>query len=223
LLFVPKKFKKMKLLEKQVAEKLLKIKAVKLQPRNPFTWASGWKSPIYCDNRKTLSYPQIRSYIKIQISRIILELYPDVQVIAGVATGAISQGALVAEELGLPFIYIRPTPKDHGLENMIEGDLKPRQKVVVIEDLISTGGSSLKAVEAIRNDGSEVLGMIAIFTYSFPEAEQRFKNAKVKLITLCNYEAILAEALATNYIKEADVATLKLWRENPSEWGKELK
>ncbi len=213
----------MKLLEKQVAEKLLKIKAVKLQPRNPFTWASGWKSPIYCDNRKTLSYPQIRSYIKIQISRIILELYPDVQVIAGVATGAISQGALVAEELGLPFIYIRPTPKDHGLENMIEGDLKPKQKVVVIEDLISTGGSSLKAVEAIRNDGSEVLGMIAIFTYSFPEAEQRFKNAKVKLITLCNYEAILAEALATNYIKEADVATLKLWRENPSEWGKELK
>ncbi len=213
----------MKLLEKQVAEKLLKIKAVKLQPRNPFTWASGWKSPIYCDNRKTLSYPQIRSYIKIQISRIILELYPDVQVIAGVATGAISQGALVAEELGLPFIYIRPTPKDHGLENMIEGDLKPKQKVVVIEDLISTGGSSLKAVEAIRNDGSEVLGMIAIFTYSFPEAEQRFKSAKVKLTTLCNYEAILAEALATNYIKEADVATLKLWRENPSEWGKELK
>ncbi len=210
----------MKLLEKQVAEKLLKIKAVKLQPRNPFTWASGWKSPIYCDNRKTLSYPEIRSYIKIQISRLILELYPDVQVIAGVATGAIAQGALVADELGLPFIYIRPTPKDHGLENMIEGDLKPKQKVVVIEDLISTGGSSLKAVEAIRNDGSEVLGMIAIFTYSFPEAEQRFKNAKVKLTTLCNYEAILTEALATNYIKEEDVETLKKWRENPSEWGR---
>lgn len=213
----------MKLLEKQVAEKLLKIKAVKLQPRNPFVWASGWKSPIYCDNRKTLSYPEIRSYIKIQISRLILELYPDVQVIAGVATGAIAQGALVADELGLPFIYIRPTPKDHGLENMIEGDLKPRQKVVVIEDLISTGGSSLKAVEAIRNDGSEVLGMIAIFTYSFPQAEQRFKNAKVKLTTLCNYEAILTEALATNYIKENDVETLKEWRENPSEWGKEMK
>lgn len=213
----------MKLLEKQVAEKLLKIKAVKLQPRNPFTWASGWKSPIYCDNRKTLSYPEIRSYIKIQISRLILELYPDVQVIAGVATGAIAQGALVADELGLPFIYIRPTPKDHGLENLIEGDLKPKQKVVVIEDLISTGGSSLKAVEAIRNDGSEVLGMIAIFTYSFPEAEQKFKNAKVKLTTLCNYEAILNEAVATNYIKKEDMATLKEWRENPSEWGKELK
>jgi orotate phosphoribosyltransferase len=213
----------MKLLEKQVAEKLLKIKAVKLQPRNPFTWASGWKSPIYCDNRKTLSYPEIRSYIKIQISRLILELYPDVQVIAGVATGAIAQGALVADELGLPFIYIRPTPKDHGLENMIEGDLKPKQKVVVIEDLISTGGSSLKAVEAIRNDGSEVLGMIAIFTYSFPEAEQKFKSAKVKLTTLCNYEAILNEAVATNYIKKEDMETLKEWRENPSEWGKELK
>ncbi len=213
----------MKLLEKQVAEKLLKIKAVKLQPRNPFTWASGWKSPIYCDNRKTLSYPEIRSYIKIQISRLILELYPDVQVIAGVATGAIAQGALVADELGLPFIYIRPTPKDHGLENLIEGDLKPKQKVVVIEDLISTGGSSLKAVEAIRNDGSEVLGMIAIFSYSFPEAEQKFKTAKVKLTTLCNYEAILNEAVATNYIKKEDMATLKEWRENPSEWGKELK
>lgn len=213
----------MKLLEKQVAEKLLKIKAVKLQPRNPFTWASGWKSPIYCDNRKTLSYPEIRSYIKIQISRLILELYPDVQVIAGVATGAIAQGALVADELGLPFIYIRPTPKDHGLENLIEGDLKPKQKVVVIEDLISTGGSSLKAVEAIRNDGSEVLGMIAIFSYSFPEAEQKFKTAKVKLTTLCNYEAILNEAVATNYIKKEDMATLKEWRANPSEWGKELK
>lgn len=153
----------MKVLEKAVAEKLLKIKAIKLQPKNPFIWASGWESPIYCDNRKTLSYPQIRTFIKIEIARIIMELYPDVDVIAGVATGAISQGALVADALGLPFIYIRPTPKDHGLENMIEGDLKPKQKVVVIEDLISTGGSSLKAVDAIRNDGSEVLGMIAIF------------------------------------------------------------
>ncbi len=212
----------MKLLEKQVAEKLLKIKAVKLQPNNPFTWASGWKSPIYCDNRKTLSYPQIRSFIKIELARLILELYPNVQVIAGVATGAISQGALVADLLGLPFIYIRPTPKDHGLENMIEGDLKPKQKVVVIEDLISTGGSSLKAVEAIRNDGSEVLGMLAIFTYSFPQAEQKFKAAKVKLTTLCNYEAILTEALATNYIHEEDVETLREWRHDPSIWRADL-
>ena len=210
----------MKVLEKAVAEKLLKIKAIKLQPRNPFIWASGWESPIYCDNRKTLSYPQIRTFIKIEIARLIMELYPDVDVIAGVATGAISQGALVADALGLPFIYIRPTPKDHGLENMIEGDLKPKQKVVVIEDLISTGGSSLKAVDAIRNDGSEVLGMIAIFSYGFPVAEQKFKAAKVKLTTLCNYESLVSEALATNYISEEDVATLKEWRQNPAVWGK---
>ena len=210
----------MKVLEKAVAEKLLKIKAIKLQPKNPFIWASGWQSPIYCDNRKTLSYPQIRTFIKIEIARLIMELYPDVDVIAGVATGAISQGALVADALGLPFIYIRPTPKDHGLENMIEGDLKPKQKVVVIEDLISTGGSSLKAVDAIRNDGSEVLGMIAIFSYGFPVAEQKFKAAKVKLTTLCNYESLVSEALATNYISEEDVATLKEWRQNPAVWGK---
>jgi len=213
----------MKVLEKAVAEKLLKIKAVKLQPKNPFTWASGWKSPIYCDNRKTLSYAGIRTFIKIEISRLILEMYPDVQVIAGVATGAIAQGALVADALGLPFIYIRPTPKDHGLENMIEGDLRPGQKVVVIEDLISTGGSSLKAVDAIRNDGSEVLGMVAIFSYGFPVAEQKFKAAKVKLTTLCNYDAVLTEALATKYITEDDIETLKQWRENPSEWRKDLK
>jgi len=211
----------MKLLEKQVADKLLKIKAVKLQPHNPFTWASGWKSPIYCDNRKTLSYPQIRTYIKLQIARIIEENYPDAEVIAGVATGAIAQGVLVADLLGLPFIYIRPTPKDHGLENLIEGDLRPKQKVVVIEDLISTGGSSLKAVEAIRKDGSEVLGMVAIFSYGFPVATEKFKAAKVKLTTLCNYDAVLAEALSTNYISEDDIETLHEWRMNPAEWKRE--
>ena len=209
---------KMKTLEKSVAEKLLKIKAVRLQPNNPFIWASGWNSPIYCDNRKTLSYPQIRNFIKIELARLILEMYPDVEVIAGVATGAIAQGALVADELGLPFVYVRPTPKDHGLENMIEGDLRPRQKVVVIEDLISTGGSSLKAVDAIRNDGSEVLGMLAIFTYGFPVAEQKFKAAKVKLTTLCTYEAVLAEALSTNYIAAEDIETLQEWRQSPSTW-----
>jgi orotate phosphoribosyltransferase len=212
----------MKTLEKSVAEKLLKIKAVKLQPNNPFVWASGWNSPIYCDNRKTLSYPQIRSYIKIELARLILEMYPDVEVIAGVATGAIAQAALVADILGLPFVYIRPTPKDHGLENMIEGDLRPKQKVVVIEDLISTGGSSLKAVEAIRNDSSEVLGMVAIFTYGFPVADQKFKKAKVKLTTLCTYDAVLSEALSTNYISEDDIETLQEWRQNPSTWRTEL-
>lgn len=213
-----KKRKAMKLLEKQVADKLLKIKAVKLQPKNPFTWASGWKSPIYCDNRKTLSYPQIRTYIKIQLARVILEQFPDVEVIAGVATGAIAQGSLVADALGLPFIYVRPTPKDHGLENLIEGDLRPRQKVVVVEDLISTGGSSLKAVDAIRKNGSEVLGMVAVFTYDFPIAAEKFKAAKVKLFCMCNYDAVLTEALATNYITEDDIETLKKWRTNPSGW-----
>jgi len=212
----------MKTLEKSVAEKLLKIKAVKLQPNNPFVWASGWNSPIYCDNRKTLSYPQIRSYIKIELARLILELYPEVEVIAGVATGAIAQAALVADILNLPFVYIRPTPKDHVLENMIEGDLRPKQKVVVIEDLISTGGSSLKAVEAIRNDGSEVLGMVAIFTYGFPVADQKFRKAKVKLTTLCTYDSVLSEALSTNYISVDDIETLQEWRQNPSTWRTEI-
>jgi orotate phosphoribosyltransferase len=202
----------MKTLEKQVADKLLKIKAVKLQPKNPFIWASGWNSPIYCDNRKTLSYPQVRTYIKLELARLVQEMYPEVEVIAGVATGAIAIGALVADALGVPFVYVRPKPKDHGLENLIEGDLKPHQKVVVIEDLISTGGSSLKAVDALRNDGAEVLGMIAIFTYGFPVAEQKFKQAKVKLTTLCNYEAILTEALSVNYIGQSDVEALQQWK-----------
>lgn len=208
----------MKPLEKTVADKLLKIKAVKLQPNNPFVWASGWNSPIYCDNRKTLSYPAVRNFIKIEITRLILELYPEVEVIAGVATGAIAQGAMVADALGLPFVYVRPTPKDHGLENLIEGDLRPGQKVVIIEDLISTGGSSLKAVEAIRNDGSEVLGMIAIFTYGFSVAEEKFKKAKVKLNVLCSYEAVLSEALSTDYIRHEELETLQEWRKDPANW-----
>lgn len=201
------------------ASKLLKINALKLQPTNPFTWASGWKSPIYCDNRKTLSYPDVRNFIKIQMTRIILEKYPDVQAIAGVATGAIAQGALVAAELNLPFVYIRSSKKDHGLENLVEGDLQTGQKVVVIEDLISTGGSSLKAVDAIRNNGCEVLGMVAIFTYGFPVAQQQFSEAKVELTTLSNYEAVLALALETNYIKESDITTLQEWSKSPSTWN----
>ena len=193
----------MKQLERLVAEKLLKIKAIKVQPENPFTWASGWKSPIYCDNRKTLSYPDIRTFIKIQIASIIAERYEDVDVIAGVATGAIAQGALVAEELGKPFVYVRSAPKDHGLENVIEGDLKPNQKVVVVEDLVSTGQSSLKAVEALRKDGCDVIGMVAIFTYGFPIATERFKKAGVELTTLSNYEEVLEHLfnLPTLFIK----------------------
>ncbi|HHT29456.1 MULTISPECIES: orotate phosphoribosyltransferase [Petrimonas] len=209
----------MKTVEKLTAEKLLKIKAVKLQPSNPFTWASGWKSPIYCDNRKLMSYPPIRNFLKVEFSRIILEKFPQVEAIAGVATGAIAPGAIVADALGLPFVYVRSAPKDHGLENLIEGDLKPRQKVVVIEDLVSTGQSSLKAVEAIRQSGSDVLGMVAVFTYGFPAAEANMKEARVDLIALTNYNAILDEALKIDYIAESDVKTLQDWRKNPETWG----
>lgn len=208
----------MKTLERLVAEKLLRIKAVKLQPANPFTWASGWKSPIYCDNRKTLSYPSIRGFIKLELARMISEKYEDANAIAGVATGAIAQGALVADILGLPFVYIRATPKDHGLENLIEGELKPNSKVVVIEDLVSTGGSSLKAVKAIRNFGCEVPGMVAIFTHGFPVAEEQFKQARVPLTTLSNYNAVIEEAVRTNYIEEEDMAILQEWRKDPANW-----
>ncbi|MDD3658183.1 MAG: orotate phosphoribosyltransferase [Lascolabacillus sp.] len=210
----------MKRVQKITAEKLLKVKAIKLQPSNPFTWASGWKSPIYCDNRKLMSYPQIRNFLKVEFARIILEKYPQTDAIAGVATGAIAPGALVADVLGLPFVYIRSSPKDHGMENLIEGDLKPKQKVIVIEDLVSTGGSSLKAVEAIRSNGSDVLGMIAIFTYGFQHSVDAMHEARVELTTLCNYDAILDEALATDYIDESELKTLQDWRKDPENWGK---
>lgn len=208
----------MKQLERLLAEKLLRISAIKLQPDNPFTWSSGWNSPIYTDNRKTLSYPDIRSFIKVELSRLIMENFPETEVVAGVATGAIAQGALVADTLGVPYIYVRSAPKDHGLENLIEGNLKPGQKVVVIEDLVSTGGSSLKAVEAIRNAGAEVVGMVAIFTYQFPVAEANFEKAGVKLLTLSNYTAMLEAALKIDYIKDTDIETLKQWREDPENW-----
>lgn len=208
----------MKTLEAIFADKLLKVKAIKLQPTNPFTWASGWKSPFYCDNRKTLSYPDLRSFVKIQTARLILERFPEAEAVAGVATGAIPQGAMVADALNMPFVYVRSKPKDHGLENLIEGELKPGTKVVVVEDLISTGGSSLKAVEAIRNYGCEVVGMVASYTYGFDVAEKAFKDANVELVTLTNYEAVVAQALATGYIKEEDVELLNQWRKAPSEW-----
>ena len=167
-----------------------------------------------------MSYPDLRNFIKLEIARIILEKYPETEAIAGVATGAIAQGAMVANELNLPFVYIRSSKKDHGLENLIEGDLRPGQKVVIIEDLISTGASSLKAVEAIRKDGCEVLGMLAIFTYGFPIAENQFKDEKVELTTLSNYESVLKLALQTNYIKESDIKTLQEWRKDPANWQK---
>ena len=208
----------MKQLDRILAEKLLKISAIKLQPDNPFTWASGWNSPIYTDNRKTLSYPEVRNFIKVELTRLIMENFGDVEVVAGVATGAIAQGALVAETMGLPYIYVRSSPKDHGLENLIEGNLKPGQKVVVIEDLVSTGGSSLKAVEAIRNAGAEVVGLVAIFSYQFPVAIEAFKKANVELLTLSNYSAMLEAALEINYIKDTDLEALKQWRKDPANW-----
>lgn len=207
-------------LKKNFAAKLLNIKAIKLQPANPFTWASGWKSPFYCDNRKTLSYADLRNYVKLELVHTILAHFPEAEAVAGVATGAIAQGALVADELNLPFVYVRSKPKDHGLENLIEGELKPGTKVVVVEDLISTGGSSLKAVEAIRKYGCEVIGMVASYTYGFPVAEQAFKDAGVKLITLTDYEHVVAEALETGYIQDSDVTLLNEWRKDPANWNK---
>jgi len=206
-------------IKSQLAAKLLDIKAVKLQPTDPFTWASGWKSPIYTDNRKTLAYTQLRSFVKLELCHAIQENFPEAEVVAGVATGAIAQGALVADQLGMPFCYVRPKPKDHGMGNQIEGEVKAGAKVIVVEDLISTGGSSLKAVAALREAGCEVVGMVASFTYGFPVAEQAFAEAGVKLITLSDYEHVVEEAAKTGYIKDEEKAVLGEWRKNPSTWG----
>ncbi|MBQ7440180.1 MAG: orotate phosphoribosyltransferase [Prevotella sp.] len=205
---------------KAFANKLLEVKAIKLQPNNPFTWASGWKSPFYCDNRKTLSFPALRNYVKQELVHNILEHFPEAEAVAGVATGAIAQGALVADALHLPFIYVRSKPKDHGMENLIEGELQPGTKVVVVEDLISTGGSSLKAVEAIRKYGCEVVGMVASYTYGFQTAKDAFEQANVQLVTLTDYEHVVAQALETGYITEADVTLLHEWRKDQANWKK---
>ncbi|MFV0553680.1 MAG: orotate phosphoribosyltransferase [Mangrovibacterium sp.] len=204
-----------------VTKQLLKINTIKIQPENPFTWASGWKSPIYCDNRKILSYPETRTIVAKAFAEMVREKYPQAEVIAGVATGAIAHGVLVAELLGLPFIYVRSAPKGHGLENMIEGDLKAGQKVVIIEDLVSTGMSSLKAAEAVREAGkADVLGMLAIFTYGFPVATEAFAEANIELETLSNYQLLIEHAVATGVVAENQLESLKSWRENPAEWGK---
>jgi orotate phosphoribosyltransferase len=204
---------------KITAEYLLQIKAIKLQPSNPFTWASGWKSPVYCDNRKTLSFPEVRSFIRDSFASVVGTLYPGAGLIAGVATGAIAHGALAADKLGLPFVYVRSEAKEHGLGNQIEGYYQKGQKVVVIEDLISTGGSSLNAVRALRNAGCEVLGMIAIFTYEFKKASDAFHNENCTLNTLCNYSVLVDTALRTGYIGDSEVETLKKWRTDPAAWG----
>jgi len=204
----------------EVTKKLLEINTIKIQPTNPFTWASGWKSPIYCDNRKILSYPETRNYIRDRFVDIIRKKYPEAEVIAGVATGAIAIGALVADVLGLPFIYIRSKPKDHGLENLIEGDLNPNQKVVVVEDLVSTGISSLNAAGAVNNYGAVVIGMMAIFTYNFKYAIDNFKKANIELTTLSRYQILIDTAVEIGEVTADQVETLMKWREDPSNWGK---
>lgn len=207
-------------LKKVFAGKLLGIKAIKLQPNDPFTWASGWKSPFYCDNRKTLSFHDVRSFVKLELVHAILENFPEATAVAGVATGAIAQGMLVADELALPYAYVRPKPKDHGMKNQIEGELPAGSKVVVVEDLISTGGSSLKAVAALREAGFEVVGMVASYTYGIPVAEEAFREANVKLVTLTDYEHVVEKALETGYIKESEVSMLHDWRKDPANWRK---
>jgi orotate phosphoribosyltransferase len=205
---------------KQLADYLLQIKAIKLQPSNPFTWASGWKSPIYCDNRKTLSFPHVRRAIRDSFVHMAEEKFPGAELIAGVATGAIAHGALVAESMDLPFVYVRSGAKEHGLGNQIEGFYKEGQKVIVIEDLISTGGSSLRAVNALRDAGCEVLGMLAIFTYGFNKAVDNFRESEVALFTLSDYNTLVNQAKATGYITDNDIDTLKRWRMDPAQWGK---
>jgi len=203
---------------KKTAEHLLQIKAIKLNPNEPFNWASGWKSPIYCDNRITLSYPSVRVFLKQEIAKIVELEYGKPDVIAGVATGAIAIGILVAQELGVPFIYVRPEPKKHGRKNQIEGHLEGGQNVVVIEDLISTGKSSLNAVEALKEAGAVVKGMVAIFSYGFEVADKNFEEKNVRLATLSNYDSLLEQALDSSYINEEELITLNDWRKSPSEW-----
>jgi orotate phosphoribosyltransferase len=202
----------------KIAEYLLQIKAIKLQPDKPFTWASGWKSPIYCDNRVTLSYPKIRTYIRQLFSEEIAQNYAKPDVIAGVATGGIAIGALVAEELGLPFVYVRPDSKKHGLGNQIEGRIEKGQSVVVIEDLISTGGSSLNAVAALREAGAQVKGLISIFSYNFALSQEAFKKAKCNYTSLCTYDTLIEQALKANFINEDEMHSLERWREDPANW-----
>jgi orotate phosphoribosyltransferase len=204
---------------KQVTAFLLEAGAVRLNPQQPFTWSSGWKSPIYCDNRITLSYPRIRSYIKNALYELIQESFPGTELIAGVATAGIPQGVLVADLLALPFVYVRSKPKEHGMGNLVEGRLEPGQKTVVIEDLISTGGSSLKVAAALREAGAKVTGMVAIFTYGFPQAERHFQEAGIPLATLTNYNILIDQALQSGHIGAEVLPSLKAWRQDPENWN----
>jgi orotate phosphoribosyltransferase len=206
--------------DRQIAATLLQIGAIQLRPSQPFTWSSGWLSPIYCDNRLTLSYPEARTFIKESLVKLIQQEHPQVEAIAGVATAGIPQGALVADSLHLPFVYVRSKPKEHGMANMIEGKVTPGQKVVIVEDLISTGGSSLKVAEALKDAGFEVLGMAAIFTYGFETARQNFEEKKVKLSCLSNYNSLVDEAVGQGHISATDIASLQEWRKDPGNWKK---
>ncbi|MDE7159687.1 MAG: orotate phosphoribosyltransferase [Muribaculaceae bacterium] len=208
----------MKTPDRLLAEKLLQISAIQLQPENPFIWGSGWNSPIYTDNRKILSYPDVRNFVKVELSRIILEYFSEANALAAVANGAIAMGALVADTLGLPFAYVRSEPKDHGLENLIEGNLKPGSKVVVMEDLVSTGASSVKAVEAVRLAGCEVIGMTSLFSYEFPMAIKRLREANVTLVPLTTYPTMIEVAEETQYIPRSAVDALHEWRRDPASW-----
>lgn len=208
----------MESLDITLAKKLLKINAIMLQPEQPFLWGNGWNAPIYNDNKITLSYPDVRRFIKVELSRLILEHFPDAEVVASVAMGSIAMGALVADTLGLPFVYVRDVPKDHGLENLIEGNFKPGQRVVLIEDLVSTGQNALKAHHEMQLAGGEVMGMVAMFTYEFEQAINAFKEENLKLITLTNYHAMIEAALNTGQIQDPDVDTFELWHDAPDSW-----
>ena len=214
----------MQIFQQQVANNvagfLLDCQAVKLNLKQPYVWASGWKAPIYTDNRVTLSFPSVRTYIKNQLISLIVNNFPTVECIAGVATGGIPQGALTADEIGIPFVYVRSEAKSHGLKNMIEGQVHEGQKVVVVEDLISTGKSSLKAVEALQEAGAEVLGMVSVFTYGFPQAWEAFETAGIQCFPLTDYLSLIATALQKGIIKDKDIATLEQWRKDPANWGK---
>lgn len=208
----------MKTPEKSLAERLLKISAVKLQPESPFIWVTGWNAPIYIDNRRALSYPDVRNYIKIELCRKIVENFPDATAIAGVATGAIAIAAICADDLGLPFVYVRSTPKDHGLENMIEGNLRPGSKVVVVEDIISTGSASLNVVDTVRSVACDVVGMVSIVNFEFPMAVKNFREKNVKLVSLLNFTTMIEVASERHYVEPSDVDTLREWHRDPAGW-----
>jgi orotate phosphoribosyltransferase len=210
----------MKILREITAVKLLQLKAIKFQPKNPFIWANGWNAPVYCDDRKVLSYPKMRDFIRLELARVIAEMYPDADVIAGVATNAIAHGVLVAEQLSMPFVYVHPHPKNHGLENQIEGDLRPRQSVVIVENQVNTGENILKVIEAIRNNGCRVLGIVSIFDYEFPTTHRKLEKVDITLTPLTNLETVLRHAAAMQIIDEEQQQIIQQWQRNPAKWQK---